>query len=170
LTKHERIDVRSRVKDCESAIASLRKKQVGFAFNPELGASYTLTQLFDLAGVRVGVFPRARLLEAERVLRAEFPNWQQKNVPDPAGPLLPPLAFKYYGPCAASASICGEYQVMPLMIAHYWEIQHAAIYKGKAGIGIQMRVREAAVLEAMRQFEEEFERLILQEQSLHGPE
>ncbi len=170
LTGHERIDVRSRVKDCESAIASLRRKKEGNQFNPQRPGKYTLTDLYDLAGVRVGVFPRTRVKEVEGILRTEFRNWTPKHVPDPSGPHLPPLAFKYHGTCLASREILGEYQVMPLMTSLYWEVQHAAIYKGNAGIAIQMRVKEAAVLEAMRQFEEEFERLLLQEQTLHGPE
>lgn len=39
-------------------------------FNPK--GDYTLTDLNDLVGVKVFVFPRTRLLEVDSTLRAKF--------------------------------------------------------------------------------------------------
>src|SRR5436309_13675276 len=63
LERHERIVVTSRIKDCESALDALRRRQETATFEPERALSYTLTTLNDLAGVRVLAFPRSRLIE-----------------------------------------------------------------------------------------------------------
>jgi ppGpp synthetase/RelA/SpoT-type nucleotidyltranferase len=55
--RHEQVVVRSRIKDCESAIASLRRRQEGKLFDPDTPDKYQLDILPDLAGVRVLVFP-----------------------------------------------------------------------------------------------------------------
>lgn len=49
LDKFERVDVRARVKDCESAIDSLRRRQEGAIFYASRIESYSLTNLRDLA-------------------------------------------------------------------------------------------------------------------------
>jgi ppGpp synthetase/RelA/SpoT-type nucleotidyltranferase len=61
LAKHEKVVVTSRVKDCESAIESLRRHQPHRTFDPS--RDYSLNELPDLAGVRVLAFPRRRLAE-----------------------------------------------------------------------------------------------------------
>ncbi|MFH0925977.1 MAG: hypothetical protein V1872_10185 [bacterium] len=57
LQPHERFKVISRVKDCESAINSLRlrKRREGSLFDIEHPEMYCLTQLKDLAGIRQAV-------------------------------------------------------------------------------------------------------------------
>lgn len=170
LKAHERIDISARVKECESAISSLKKRQQGARFDRNRLAAYSLTELKDLAGVRVGVFPRSRVQEVDRILREEFSGWESKHVPGIQADSALPLALKYHGRCVSNSEIFAEYQVMPLMTKLYWGVKHAAIYKGDARIAARMKDHEAAVLKAMREFEEEFERLLLQEQTLHSPE
>jgi ppGpp synthetase/RelA/SpoT-type nucleotidyltranferase len=79
LDEYERLLVTSRVKECESALDSLRRRQEGATFDSGQPASYSLDSLNDLAGVRVLAFPHSRLKEADRKLRERFPLW----TPDP---------------------------------------------------------------------------------------
>ena len=72
LDKYERLIVTSRVKECESALDSLRGRQEGATFDRGQAELYSLDNLNDLAGVRVLAFPRSRLAEADRKLRKRF--------------------------------------------------------------------------------------------------
>jgi len=75
LEPFERIQAKSRIKECESAIDSLRRRQPNTAiFDADRIDSYTLTSLKDLAGVRVLAFPRSRLGEIDIELRKVFPD------------------------------------------------------------------------------------------------
>ena len=56
LEKYEQVVVTSRIKDCESALGALRRRQEGATFDSDRGDSYSLADLNDLAGVRVLVF------------------------------------------------------------------------------------------------------------------
>jgi len=80
LDRYERLVVTSRVKDCESALGALRRRQEGATFDSDKAASYTLTALNDLAGVRVLVFPRSRWIEANGDLRQRFYSWTSDPV------------------------------------------------------------------------------------------
>jgi hypothetical protein len=164
LERHERVGVTSRIKDCESALDALRRRQEGATFDSERVESYTLTALNDLAGVRVLAFPRSRLMEVNLELRKSFPSWLSDPVPgdDESNN---PLAFKYYGYCSASARLRGELQIVPMLIGLFWEVEHSAIYKPSPhlkgvvqSLGMQQRTRE--VHQALKAFEDEFERLV----------
>jgi hypothetical protein len=48
LDKHEKLRVTSRIKDCESALDSLRRRQEGAIFDPNLADKYSLKSLNDL--------------------------------------------------------------------------------------------------------------------------
>lgn len=128
LKKYEQLVVKSRVKECESAIDSLRRNlHEGRTFDQDRVEPYTLRELTDLAGVRVLVFPRNHVVQANLELRRRFPLW----TPDPVrehheGPIL---AEAYYGYCDASEIIQGEIQVVPMLTGLFWEVEHAAIYK-----------------------------------------
>jgi len=75
LERFERIVVKARVKECESAVGSLLRRQEGEVFDSGRANSYTLTSLRDLAGVRVLAFPRSRLAEIDTELRKAFRDW-----------------------------------------------------------------------------------------------
>ena len=81
LDKYERLLVTSRIKDCESALEALRRRQEAATFDPGRSDFYTLTSLNDLAGVRVLAFPKRRLTDANAALRGHpiFSSW----TPDP---------------------------------------------------------------------------------------
>jgi len=81
LHKYERLVVTARVKECESAVDALRRRQQGATFNRKRPNLYTLAELNDLAGVRILAFPRSRLAEADRKLRKQFPSWKPDPVP-----------------------------------------------------------------------------------------
>jgi ppGpp synthetase/RelA/SpoT-type nucleotidyltranferase len=66
LDKYEQLNVASRVKACDSALEALRRRQEGATFDRDRPELYTLTDLNDLAGVRVLVFPRIRLIEVDQ--------------------------------------------------------------------------------------------------------
>jgi hypothetical protein len=164
LRDYEQLVIRSRVKDCESAIQTLRrKKDEGGTFDPERPEKYLLTDLPDLAAVRVLVFPRKRLIEVDNVLRARFTDWNPDPVPVGRGAVQVP---KYCGICSeVSLKIQAEYQIVPMLIGLYWQVEHAAIYKpppllkGKAGSS-PINDLSVDVECALLNFEAEFESFV----------
>jgi ppGpp synthetase/RelA/SpoT-type nucleotidyltranferase len=166
LDKHEKLTFTSRIKDCESALGALRRRQEGAVFDPDRADSYSLKSLNDLAGVRVLAFPRSRWVEADHLLRRhpQFALW----TPDPVR-LRPneeksePLAFKYHDRCSRNTALRAELQIAPMLIGLFWEVEHSAIYKPSSqfkGALAGMGERTIKVYEVLREFESEFERLI----------
>ncbi len=163
LAKYEHLVVTSRIKECESAVDALRRRQEGGTFDRDRPTLYTLTSLKDLAGVRVLAFPTRRIPEADEELRKRFGSWEADPVRGPDGQ---PLAVKYSGYCEeASTKVRGEYQVVSMLIGLFWEVEHSAFYKldpqlkGAARFW-KMEQRTSEVYIALRAFEEEFEALI----------
>lgn len=164
LDKFERLDINARLKECESAVDSLRRRQQGSIFYSDPATPYTLTALKDMAGVRVSVFPRNRMNEVDAVLREvqAFREWTADPVQD--GDKI--LALKYSGYCAdASSRISGEYQIVSVLTGLFWNIEHRAIYKPSPQLkgiarSLAMQERSKDVLQALSAFEDEFERLI----------
>ncbi len=173
LDKFERLDVSSRLKECESAVESLRRRQQGAIFYPDPVRPYTLTSLKDLAGVRVLAFPRGRMNDVDEVLRSTevFRRWAADPVRGDRGGTL---AFKYSGYCSdASDRIMAEYQIVSVMTGLFWNVEHSAIYKPSPQLkgvarSLAMQERSRDVLEALIAFEEEFEGLVRKEKS--GPD
>jgi hypothetical protein len=165
LQEFEQISITSRVKDCESAVAKLRRQQEAAVFDPEKEAVYTLASLRDLAGIRILAFPSARVDQIDLILRESFQGWAADPVMD--GQEM--LALKYSGRCDASDRIIGEYQIVPMLTGLFWEIEHSAIYKPSsrlrsAEISLEMREPASAVYAALRGFEQQFETLIRRSQ------
>ncbi len=164
LRKFEQVVVRSRVKECESAVEALRRRQEGAIFDPDNAGNYTLKTLKDLAGVRVLAFPHQRLEEIDLALQKAFETWTSDPVLGEEGEQL---ALKYWGHCPASGSIAGEYQIVPMLTGLFWDVEHSAIYKPSPELrgitrSLEMREPTADVLKALRQFEERFETLVQQ--------
>ena len=162
LDKFERVVVRSRIKECESAVESLRRRQEGAVFDPSCIGAYTLTGLKDLAGVRVLAFPQSRLSEIDEALRKVFHLWTADPVKGSRGEIL---AFKYSGFCSGNDNVRGEYQIVSMLIGLFWEVEHAAIYKPTPRLrgvvrSLEMQERSQEVLQALSAFEKEFERLV----------
>jgi ppGpp synthetase/RelA/SpoT-type nucleotidyltranferase len=159
---HERFEVHSRVKDCESAINALRRRQEGSLFDTDQPNKYSLTQLKDLAGVRVLVFPRELVGRVDNCLRVHFSSWTEDHVPGyKEGDEN--QALKYFGFCSEEDHIHGEIQIVPMLTGLFWQVEHEAIYKPKPefkGIAesFEMKERTQDVLDALKAFEEAFER------------
>jgi len=153
LKSHEQLIIRSRVKECESAIKTLRGQSDGRMFIPERAEEYSLRSLPDLAGVRVLVFPNDRLAEVRQVLEPHFQNWTSKPVRDSDGK---PLAPKYFGYCEQiSRRISAEYQIVPMLLGLFWEVEHSAMYKSELVANSRnMQRRRAEVETALSRFEE----------------
>lgn len=168
LKHYEQLVVKSRVKECESALKTLRRDQEGGVFDPDRPGDYSILNLPDLAGVRVLVFPHARLVEVDEALRTHFSGWTSKPVKDAGGV---PFAPKFFGYCKDEndntiSNVRGEYQVVPMLIGLFWEVEHSALYKpapSLKGIGesAEMTKLKARVELALSQFEEEFESFVL---------
>jgi len=166
LDRHEKLTVTSRIKDCESALGALRRRQEGAIFDPVRADKYSLRNLNDLAGVRVLAFPRSRWIEADRLLRQhpQFATWDSDPVrarPDDVE--AEPLAFKYHGFCFRNRAVRAELQIAPMLIGLFWEVEHSAIYKPSPrlkGVLAGMGEQTIKVYAALKDFESEFERLI----------
>ena len=162
LNRPERLDVTSRIKECDSALDALRRRQEGGTFDTDRPELYTLSTLPDLAGVRVLAFPRGLLSEIDQVLREQFSSWHPDPVLAESGDIL---AYTYYGYCAASNRVQGEYQVVPMLTGLFWEVEHSAMYKPHPRLkgidrSLEMRKRREDVYSALQKFEDEFERLV----------
>lgn len=163
LNYHEQVIVKSRIKDCESAIKALQRRQEGRVFNPERPGDYSLLSLPDLAGVRVLTFPRDRLAEVDRLLKDCFVHWTADPILDDHGGVL---ARKYYGHCSeVSGRLCAEYQVVPMLIGLFWDVEHAAMYKpDPALVGVanskEMKLLRTDVEFALSRFEAGFESFV----------
>src|SRR5260370_41233464 len=77
LKNYETLVVKSRVKECTSAIDALRRRyrDQGAVFDPDHPEDYTLLSLHDLVGVRVLAFPAKRAFEVDALLRSQFSDW-----------------------------------------------------------------------------------------------
>ena len=131
LRHSEQLIVKSRIKDCESAIRKLRRRpgQEGSTFDLDKANSYSLLELSDLAGVRVLVFPRRKLDDVVVLLSHSdtFKDWDPDPTPGVDGNVL---AYKYKGLCPdVSNEIRAEYQIVPMLIGLFWEVEHSALYK-----------------------------------------
>lgn len=127
LQHHERIHIEARVKECESAIDALRRREEARQFDEDAPEEYTLTRLPDLAALRVLVFPTPRLKEVHATLRAKYAHW----IPDPVETGTPPKrrAWKYHGYCSASTRVRTEIQIVPMLTGLFWQIEHDAFYQ-----------------------------------------
>ncbi len=160
LKSHETVVVKSRVKECVSAIEALRRRYPGAIFDPDHPEIYTLRTLHDLVGVRVLAFPATRANQVDSYLRSQFGDWTPDPVIDKETGQQ--LATKYYGTYAESKSwlVC-EYQIVSTLIGLFWEVEHAAIYKPAPSLKRLepvMREQTSAVNSALKAFEDEFER------------
>jgi ppGpp synthetase/RelA/SpoT-type nucleotidyltranferase len=158
----EQLIVKTRIKECESAIKKLRRPLEGGTFDRDKADSYSLLNLADLAGVRVLVFPRSKVNEVDSALRDCLEDW----TPDPVQSEGIHLAHKYTGICPrVSQRIRAEYQVVPMLIGLFWEVEHSALYKHpsfKKGSAesAPMQSARTKVESALLAFEKEYEAFV----------
>jgi len=75
--KHQQIEVESRVKDWDSAIETLRRRQKQtHRFDENKSDSYILTALTDLVGLRILVFPPSLIQPVSKVITSKFNAWK----------------------------------------------------------------------------------------------
>jgi len=165
LNRYEQVRIAARLKECESAVDSLRRRQRAGVFDLESVGAYSLSSLRDLVAVRVLVFPSYR---REQVHAALLPLLSERTS-DPVRGIEPgdvPVALKYFGRCnSALTTLTAEVQIVSSLIGSFWEVEHSALYKTSPNLqGVllssRMKARQSAVLSALREFETEFERLI----------
>lgn len=161
LESYERLVIKVRVKECESALNALRRRQPGKTFTDETPSAYSLRALNDLAGLRILAFPTRLVLHIDEILRARFPLWTADPIPRPQ-PSSQPLALKYHGHCSEHAGIRVELQIVPMLIGLFWEVEHAALYKPSPVLsGVvraeEMRQRNEHAIEALEAFDHEFD-------------
>lgn len=166
----EFITVKSRVKECQSAIDSVRRRQEGNAFDDSLIDTYTLTMLKDLAAVRLLVFPTSKVADIDTVLKQTFCEWESDPVYDDGEPRQL-LAHKYCGYCESNKRVMGEYQIVPMLIGLFWDVEHSAIYKPVPRLegiarSLPMRQQKENVYSALIDFAEEFEKLLSEEEAV----
>jgi hypothetical protein len=164
LDSYEQILIKGRIKDSERAVDSLRRRQESRSFDP--GERYSLTTLPDLIGIRVLAFPQKRLQEVRGILEGEprLSGWKRDHISSP-DPGQSPIAFKYHGIWSSTDSFTSELQIVSSLIGLFWEVEHSAIYKPSPRLqgitgSIRMKDRNDAVLTALQQFEQEFDRQI----------
>lgn len=73
LDRYERLVITSRIKECESALDALRRRQEFATFDRDRPERYTLHSLKDLAGIRVSVFPGAAGMKPTRNCTSNSP-------------------------------------------------------------------------------------------------
>ena len=127
LERYERVLVTSRIKECDSAVDALRRRQPLGLFVAERALEYSITALPDLAAVRVMAFPERRVADAQDALQQTLSAWKADPVPSTDGSA--PLALKYFGKWSPDAHITAEVQIVGLLIGLFWEVEHSAIYK-----------------------------------------
>jgi len=166
LDRYEQVLVNGRIKGSESAIDSLRRRQEMGRFDVDRGETYSLTTLPDLVGIRVLAFPQRRLEEVRVVLEGEprLSAWSSDHI-ESRDAVQPPVAFKYQGFWNTDDPFRSELQIVSVLIGLFWEVEHSAIYKPTprlqgAASSMAMKDRNDAVLRALQQFEQEFDRQI----------
>jgi ppGpp synthetase/RelA/SpoT-type nucleotidyltranferase len=163
LNPHERFEVQSRAKECESAINALRRRQEGSLFENYQPEKYSITQLKDLAGVRVLVFPRGLMKKIDDSLGDFIKNWEADHISG-FNETDEIQALKYIGYCTNEKQIISEIQIVPMLTGLFWKVEHEAIYKPKPEFkniarSLEMRERTQMVLNSLNAFEEKFEEL-----------
>ena len=158
LKDHERIGVESRIKDCDSAVDSLRRKQPGRDFVD--GESYSLKQLKDLVGLRILAFPANVMEAANKIVINKFSDWQADHKQHGAMQV-----YKYYRVLGVEKIPC-EIQVVSMLTGKFWDVEHSALYKpspafkGAIEANFQIRDLYKEVMDKLAEFEAAFEAVI----------
>jgi hypothetical protein len=163
LERYERVLVTSRIKECDSAVDALRRRQPWGLFVAERALEYSITALPDLAAVRVMAFPERRVVDAHDALRQTLSGWKADPIPSSDGSTA--LALKYSGEWSPDGRITAEVQIVGLLIGLFWEVEHSAIYKPNPNLHGVVRSksviqRRDEVLSALQAFEGAFEKAI----------
>lgn len=119
LDPYERVIVKSRIKDCESAIDALRRRQPYGFFDSDRAEEYSLTNLPDLVGVRVLAFPPRRLNAVRDVLLPRLRTWAADHMPA-SNPDSSNIGLKYSGRWHDNDVFRSEIQIVSLLIGLFY--------------------------------------------------
>ena len=159
LEGHERLEICSRIKECDRAIDALKRREEGAIFDRACPGKYSLRTLKDLVGLRILVFPKQNIPQLEKLIVAKLPNWEADPIK------IATEAFpKYSGFLDERSGVCAEYQIVPMLVGLFWEVEHDAIYKPSPdlkGLAPVMEPTTRKVYDALHDFEEELCRLIV---------
>ena len=160
LQRHERIDVHSRIKGFDSAHNKLLRTHI--EFSKKTPEKYNLCDLKDLVGVRILVFPRNLVSTVDRIIidsaigsftEDPFESKEEKELP----------AKKYYGRPDSQSKIKAEYQIVPILIGNFWDVEHDTIYKPAQehrAARMLMKKSVVKVYQALQLFEDQFEEVL----------
>lgn len=123
LKPYQRIDVVSRIKECESAIRALQRRRdnEGNVFDENNNCS--LTGLHDLVGARIFYFPLELKDEIKKLLNKKFKFWEYDPIKI-GNEEIP----KFYGKIGGH-ELDAEYQIVPMLVGAFWDIEHSLYYK-----------------------------------------
>ena len=165
ISPHERIEVRHRIKACESAVAALRNKQEGGTFDSNRQSDYSLLHLRDLVGFRILAFPKGLANRINNEFAQQFAAWEPDHQHLENGVKLL-FMYKYHGVIPKENGVPAEVQIMPMLAGLFSDVEHDALYKPKEqykGIArsLQMRNLRSEVLQVLDRFEEAFESYVV---------
>jgi ppGpp synthetase/RelA/SpoT-type nucleotidyltranferase len=161
LEPHERLVVRCRIKECESAIGALKRRHELSLLENTTSNFLSLTALNDLAALRILAFPKQRVVQSDEHVRKRFPHW----IADPVSggrSNSEILALKYHGLCSEHSAIRSEIQVLSMLIGLFWEVEHGALYKPSYRLAShvkfeELKTRNDDVIDTLLAFEDTFE-------------
>ena len=164
LSTYEFVEVATRLKACDSAVDSLRRREQAGLFDEAKFETYSLLSLKDLVGIKVMAFPPGRVKDVASAILPNFLGWTSDPLP-PAGSGEPNLGTKLHGYCTASHRVRAEIQIVSMLAGQFLNVEHAAIYKPAPNLrgavkAPELMEKRRQVFVALREFEEAFEHVI----------
>lgn len=158
LKPHQRIRVITRIKECESAINALRRRKESRTF--ESNGDYSLKTLPDLVGARILYFSNDIRTEIDTKLKNHFKGWAENPIKIKVSENNSIDIMKYYGKFD-KYEFNSEYQIVPMLISSFWDIEHALLYKPHPNHksiknSVFMKVKYNKVIKSLYEFEAEF--------------
>jgi ppGpp synthetase/RelA/SpoT-type nucleotidyltranferase len=158
LKNYQRIEIESRIKECDSAITSLRNKQELGIFDSN--KQYSLTSLKDLVGARVLIFPPSLINPVNKIIVSKFHDWKSDHEKHGV------MNIRKYNGYVQNKTIRSEIQIVSMLTGLFWQVEHFSLYKPdpmykgiKGNLKMERLYRE--VLNKLAEFEISFENSIL---------
>jgi len=157
LEPYQRIEIRSRIKDCDRAISSLRRRREGI-FDP--AQKYSLAELKDLVGFRILVFPESLISTVNKIVTEKFSSLKSDPVLKKGNP-EDIIALKYHGYINEHDKFQSEIQIVSMLIGLFWEVEHFTLYKQdpsfKGVISEDLKNQNDKILDALEEYSILFE-------------
>ncbi len=151
-----KILISSRVKDCNSAITALKKKEEGRVFRD--GRQYSITQLNDLIGLRISVFPLTLLELVQSPLLSYLENNFEQPFQTDHTTIENYDIYKYRGIHNQFSEFNCEIQLIPMLISKFWDTEHDVFYKPASPHDAPpMKEAYDAVIKSLYSFEKTYE-------------